>query len=243
MVKRVVIDCKYLSDRRRAHEYLSEVFNFPDYYGKNLDALFDCLTELGECTVVLEGAESSKRSDNYGARVIKVIEAAARANSLLRLETYGQSDKIISVLLGLIGACNNNPKTENTDAVVLKALAVSKECSEESEKGIISEILAEKNEISPGCAVCAMPCGNTSDYDMNRIYSADEAIRDVKLRLISELTDMSEYLYDGGVRMLPDDTADVIYRALAYISYDLDEKTLAAMLVKLEETNRQIRRK
>lgn len=31
--------------------------------------------------------------------------------------------------------------------------------------------------IAPDCAVCAMPCGNTSDYDMSRIYQAayDEA--------------------------------------------------------------------
>lgn len=30
---------------------------------------------------------------------------------------------IISALIGLTGACNNNPKTENTDHVVIKALA------------------------------------------------------------------------------------------------------------------------
>ena len=29
------------------HNYLKEVLNFPDYYGKNLDALYDCLTETG----------------------------------------------------------------------------------------------------------------------------------------------------------------------------------------------------
>ena len=29
------------------HNYLKEVLNFPDYYGKNLDALYDCLTEIG----------------------------------------------------------------------------------------------------------------------------------------------------------------------------------------------------
>ena len=71
------------------------------------------------------------------------------------------SDKIISVLIGLVGACSSNPKTQNTDAVVIRALALSAERSEESENKIVSEIVAEKNVIAPNCAVCATPCGNT----------------------------------------------------------------------------------
>lgn len=34
------------------HNYLKEVLNFPDYYGKNLDALYDCLTEIGVGTEI-----------------------------------------------------------------------------------------------------------------------------------------------------------------------------------------------
>lgn len=33
--------------KEESHDYLKKVFNFPDYYGKNLDALYDCLTEIG----------------------------------------------------------------------------------------------------------------------------------------------------------------------------------------------------
>ena len=32
-------------------------------------------------------------------------------------------DRIISVLIGLVRACNNNPKTAATDSLVVKALA------------------------------------------------------------------------------------------------------------------------
>ena len=28
------------------HKYLKEALDFPDYYGENLDALYDCLTEF-----------------------------------------------------------------------------------------------------------------------------------------------------------------------------------------------------
>ncbi len=34
---------KYYSE---IHEIIKEAFDFPDYYGKNLDALWDCLTDL-----------------------------------------------------------------------------------------------------------------------------------------------------------------------------------------------------
>lgn len=33
--------------REKSHEYLKEKLDLPDYYGKNLDALYDCLTEIG----------------------------------------------------------------------------------------------------------------------------------------------------------------------------------------------------
>ena len=82
---KVVINCKNLLDREQAHEYLAQMLDFPEYYGKNLDALFDCLTELSDCTIVLVGQESLSPS-SYGARVQKVLKAAAQANSGLKLE-------------------------------------------------------------------------------------------------------------------------------------------------------------
>lgn len=85
-MKYVVIDCEKLLQKEQAHLYLAEVFNFPDYYGKNLDALFDCLTELGECTIVLEGESILRGTDSYGIKVLKVLEEASRVNSNLRLK-------------------------------------------------------------------------------------------------------------------------------------------------------------
>lgn len=49
-MKTIEIDGKLI--KKEGHDYLKEVFNFPDYYGKNLDALYDCLTEIGVKTEV-----------------------------------------------------------------------------------------------------------------------------------------------------------------------------------------------
>ena len=85
-MKKVILNCEKLLQRKQAHLYLAEMLDFPDYYGKNLDALYDCLTEVGECIIVLEGEDILRESEGYGAKVLKVIKEAAHANPGLKLE-------------------------------------------------------------------------------------------------------------------------------------------------------------
>lgn len=40
------IDCSQISQARQLHETLARLLNFPQWYGHNLDALYDCITEL-----------------------------------------------------------------------------------------------------------------------------------------------------------------------------------------------------
>ncbi len=51
----MTLDCTNLTDARALHRALAETLNFPDWYGHNLDALFDCLTELGETELTVIG--------------------------------------------------------------------------------------------------------------------------------------------------------------------------------------------
>jgi len=52
----VIIDALKLNERKEAHEYLAKVFEFPAYYGKNLDALYDCLSEMNIEKIKIENA-------------------------------------------------------------------------------------------------------------------------------------------------------------------------------------------
>ncbi len=38
-----MLDGRYMVEKNQVHEYLVNKFNFPSYYGKNLDALYDLL--------------------------------------------------------------------------------------------------------------------------------------------------------------------------------------------------------
>lgn len=155
-----------------------------------------------------------------------------------------RDEKIISALIGLVGACNQNPKTEHTDGLVIKALAsplIGSEATEEDMLKMVDEIHSEKNAVAPGCAVCTAPCGNTSDYDMKLIYMADEEIRDLKIRILEELRGFALYEYNSrqteGKSKID---ATVFYKALSYISYDMEKESFAALLREMEKIKNEI---
>ena len=79
-----------------------------------------------------------------------------------------QGDRIISALIGLVGAMSNNGKTERTDSVVREAFL--RLTDGDSEEETVQKIHAEKFAIAPDCTNCLNPCGNTSDYDMAQFY-------------------------------------------------------------------------
>ena len=79
-----ILNCKHLTDRAKAHPYLARMLALPDYYGNNLDALYDCLTDMGPRTIVLLGTDAL--TGGYGAKVLGAFEDAARENPALRLE-------------------------------------------------------------------------------------------------------------------------------------------------------------
>lgn len=68
-----ILDAEKLNERETAHAYLKEIFDFPDYYGNNLDALYDCLTEMDIEEVHIENAS---KGEFYYFAIIDVIEDA-----------------------------------------------------------------------------------------------------------------------------------------------------------------------
>lgn len=134
---------------------------------------------------------------------------------------------VVFALTGLAGAVQNGGKTERTDGVVLKALL--------GELGgvrdAVEAVHREKFRISPNCETCASPCGNTSDYDMERFSAAPPEVQSLKRALINGLCRKARALRAAGVETLPEE----VYQAISYLKYDLVPESYRTMLAKLEE--------
>lgn len=44
-MQRITLDGKLMQSKEAAHAYIAAAFSFPAYYGRNLDALYDLLSE------------------------------------------------------------------------------------------------------------------------------------------------------------------------------------------------------
>ena len=122
---------------------------------------------------------------------------------------------IISSLIGLTGAVSNNGKKEDTDAVVLKALLNISSENPDEDAGMEEQekIIEAKFRISPDCRVCKKPCGNTSDYDMEKFDRCPEEIKAVKLGIIDALHEYALSHQDAA------EVPDEVYRGIAYLGF------------------------
>ena len=91
-IETVTIDGEHMLNHRMAHDHLAEQLAFPDYYGKNLDALYDLLTERTGPTRLIVRHKGTLLSwlGDYGEALCQTLEDADRVNP--RLEVLFQED-------------------------------------------------------------------------------------------------------------------------------------------------------
>ena len=80
-----IIDCTQIHSREDLHRIFREALGFPACYGSNLDALYDCLTEISGTVRLLDWPAAQIRLGAYGTKAKKVLAAAALHNTNLDL--------------------------------------------------------------------------------------------------------------------------------------------------------------
>ncbi|MBQ9066569.1 MAG: barstar family protein [Clostridia bacterium] len=86
-MKEYRVDLTNTTDNDSLHNALKEGLSLPDYYGKNLDALYDVLTEIGEPTAItFIGYKSAKKAlGSLYFRFRSVLSDAALENENLHI--------------------------------------------------------------------------------------------------------------------------------------------------------------
>lgn len=121
--------------------------------------------------------------------------------------------KLWSALIGLSKTVDSNPKTENTDALIIDCLHHIKHHTVTT--SLIDQVHKEKDRISPGCKTCLHPCGNTSDYDMSLITPKKQELMQILLQ-----------------------TQDIhfIYRGLCYLGFDIEDTYIQNLIDEIQNS-------
>ena len=150
-------------------------------------------------------------------------------------------DELTGALIGLARACSNNPKTEDTDRLILEGLfttVTNVSFNDETLTQLIERVHAEKGRIVPGCAFCTSRCGNTDDYDMNRLWNAQEDIRSLKSLILFGIRGMAAYAYHAMVLgYTSEEVNSFFYKALFVLAEDWGMEELLLVVMETGKVN------
>lgn len=84
---RIELDCRQMTDKQAAHAYLKQALSFPEYYGNNLDALYDVLTDRTEPTelVLIHWRLLGSQMGSYGVSLLETLREASEENPNLEV--------------------------------------------------------------------------------------------------------------------------------------------------------------
>ena len=76
----IIIDAGDMRDKESLHLVMKEALNLPDHYGRNLDALWDCLMEIRPAELYLRKAQLLEAlPEGYGHKLIVLLKQAGDA--------------------------------------------------------------------------------------------------------------------------------------------------------------------
>ena len=75
-----IIDGSAMRDREGAHAELARALKLPEYYGANLDALWDLVSTMKCDAVLINAADLLNGLNVYGCKLIQTLFEAAEEN-------------------------------------------------------------------------------------------------------------------------------------------------------------------
>ena len=84
-MRNIKLDIRNIHTVEALHIYLQYMLDFPVYYGRNLDALYDMLSQESEprCIEILHNPQAESETAAYLPKLLRVMKDAAADNGRL----------------------------------------------------------------------------------------------------------------------------------------------------------------
>ena len=151
-------------------------------------------------------------------------------------------DELTGALVGLSRAADNAPDVnEGTWRLMIEGLfttVTNVNFNEKTLRELIDRVHCENARLVPDCAVCASACGRTDDYDMEKLWSAQEDIRSLKSLILFGVRGMAAYAHHAMVLSYTDEEVNRFFaKALFVIGEDLGMDELLPIVMEVGEKN------
>ena len=151
-------------------------------------------------------------------------------------------DELTGALIGLARATDGGMQaTPEAWRLMIEGLfttVTNVNFNEKTIRELTGRVHAEKAQLVPDCSSCAAPCGRTSDYDMNLLWSADEDIRSLKSLVLFGVRGMAAYAHHAMVLGYTDDEVNRFFaKALFAIGEDWGMEELLPIVMEVGEKN------
>ena len=90
----IILDGAQMTDRASLHDLLADKFAFPDYYGRNLDALYDMLSAYPvEVFVTVTHADRLLENlGRYGSAFLQTLQDVSQANPKIEISFLNENN-------------------------------------------------------------------------------------------------------------------------------------------------------
>lgn len=85
-MKHITLDCSLMTGPDEVHDLFAQVLEFPEQYGRSLDALYGLLSTYPPLVLTLTNVKALSSLFRYGDNLLLAIQDAEQANPALTLE-------------------------------------------------------------------------------------------------------------------------------------------------------------
>ena len=159
-------------------------------------------------------------------------------------DTAQLQDQLTGALIGLARATDGNEHmlSDTTAAAVVEGLfatLTNVNFDNDALLALLARVEEEKRKLVPECFRCASSCGRTEDYDLAKLWNADEDIRSLKSLILFGIRGVAAYAYHAAVLGYRDEAIHkFLYKALFAIgTEDWGMEELLPIVMEVGEVN------